>query len=280
MTFSLLAYNVDQAYREEKFAETRWDTRSPAIKSAIAAEDADVVVLLELRDLDTSKETARAFLADPLFSKYDVVTRRYNHVTGFFQMALLFKPDVFFAGDVRTYQLGKDPEKSRLLMIVDLQHKATMRWVSVGVAHFDPSEAAKWDSVRSVVKTVQSQPHPIAIYADCNFFDELEGIEQRKALLETCRDIAHPLYSDDGTILSGTFPGFAHDEQKKSVDRMSRLNHIITPIDSEFMLLPVSPAVSPRYTCYSHENSNYQTFTHPSDHLPILVRIGIASRKQ
>jgi exonuclease III len=53
--FTFATWNIDQARREEAFPETRFDVRWPSIKAQIAAADADVLCLQELRNLETSE---------------------------------------------------------------------------------------------------------------------------------------------------------------------------------------------------------------------------------
>lgn len=54
-----LAWNIDQAVREENHEKTKWDSRSKQVKELISAVSPDIAALIELRDLKTSTEHAR-----------------------------------------------------------------------------------------------------------------------------------------------------------------------------------------------------------------------------
>jgi Endonuclease/Exonuclease/phosphatase family len=276
-TFKFFAWNIDQARREESFEPTKWDNRSHYVKALIDESSADVIALIELRDLETSKESARQFLSDPIFHKYDVVHRRYCHYNMTFHMALLFDPKRFFVGNVNFYPLGKDPQTSKAVMFVDLQSKKTLKYITIGVTYFDLDEQIKWDSVKTLKELIEFQHHPCMVYGDYNFFDDRDGTKQRESMLVRNLDLAYPLrwLMHDGAYgptLSGTFMGFPHDEFKKSYGAMSRLDHIFTPMGSG---LHKGIAISPFLSDYSLDNSTYATYNYPSDHLAILVDITI-----
>jgi endonuclease/exonuclease/phosphatase family metal-dependent hydrolase len=273
-TITFLSWNVDEAQREEKHEQTKWNNRTDAVKTLIGDVGADVFALIELRDLETSDETARQFLAHPIFEDYDVEHRRYCHHKMTFQMALLFKRDKFFAGGVRFYSLGNDPQKNKALMFVDLQSKQSLKWFTIGVTHFDLPEKTKWDSIATLKAALPEQPYPWVVYGDYNFFDDLEGTAQRDSLLHMCDDFAHPLHNPENLeVLSGTFLGFPHDEFKKAYDGMSRLDHIFASKQSNFRRL--GKAVSPFLSRYELNNRNYDSYTYPSDHLAVYVQLGL-----
>jgi len=265
---TLLAWNVDQARREEAHPETSWDKRSPAAKQLIARVNPDLLALIELRDLETSAEPARAFLSDPVFLSYDVVSRRYCHLKTSFQMALLFKPELFFAGDVRVHTLSQNGADAKIVMFVDLQSKATAEWLTVGVTHFDLDEELKWHSAHELRRLLSLQVHPTLVYGDYNFFDDREGVAQRNYMLQECHDLAAPLNSELGE-LSGTFIGFPHDDFKQSLAKPSRLDHIFT---NKFSYMSQrATCQSPHLADYQLDNSSYASYTYPSDHLALLL---------
>ncbi len=270
--FSFFAWNVDQARREEEHPETKWDVRSGKVKELIATCDADVMALIELRDLVTSTESARAFLSDPRHLKYDIVSRRYCHYSQTFQMALLFKPEKFFCGDVRVHTLGDNPENSKIAMFVDLQSKETHKWITIGVTHFDLEEDVKWKSFKTLKPLLENQLYPCMIYGDYNCFDDREGTQQRQYILDTCDDLVHPLHHDgDFDLLSGTFVGFPHDTFKQRFDKMSRLDHVFAP--KVHGLRSSGRAISPSLDKYRLDNKDYATYTYPSDHLAVFLSI-------
>jgi len=261
----LLFWNIDQARAHEKDKQTCWDTRSEAVKSLIVSCDADIIGLVELRDLETSSESARKFLSDPRFLRYDVVSRRYCHFAVTFQMALLFDPTKFFLGDVRVHSYLGKPENDKIVMFVDLQSKSTLNWFTVGVTHFDLPEDVKWTSVRTLRPLLASQKYPCLVYGDYNFFNDLEGKEQRAFMLEEFYDLAHPLQSALGP-LNGTFVGFSIDPNKQSFEKPSRLDHI-------FSANMRGTCTSPFVDQFCFDNSTLDSYTYPSDHLALLLQI-------
>lgn len=267
MAFTLLCWNVDQARREEQHEYSKWDVRSPHVHALINRVGADVVALLELRDLATSSESAQAFLAK--FPQYDKVSRRYNHNDQAFTMALLVDPTKFFVGDVRTHSFHGDPQDDKLVMFVDVQCKATLRWLTIGVTHLALEEDRKWEAVHILRHLITAQQHPVAVYGDYNFFDDREGGAQRWYMLEKCNDLAFPL---DGAR-QGTFIGFPHDPFKQQPDRMSRLDHVFTPTGA-LGLQRDRVSASPHIDEYCLDNSDARAFSYPSDHLAIHMRLG------
>lgn len=260
--FSLLAWNIDQARREESHSETCWDARSPHVKALISKCNADVVALIELRDLETSSESARLFLSSPDFHQYDTVHRRYCHNKIAFSMALLVKHDRFWTGDVRVHSYLGNPNNDKIVMFVDLQCKTTLKWFTVGVTHFDLPEEIKWTSAKTLRALIGEEDKPCLVYGDYNFFDDLEGKEQRNYMLELCKDIAYPLDN-----ANGTFVGFPHDDHKQSWEKPSRLDHVFT------RNFKCTRATSPFVENYAFDNSSYETYNYPSDHLALLLQI-------
>jgi len=261
-----LCWNIDQARREEMHPETCWDSRSSKVKSLIERCNADIISLIELRNLETSKESARAFLSDPLFHKYDVVTRRYCHNKLCFHMALLYDPMRFFLGDVRLHSYLQEPDNDKIVMFIDLQRKDDKSWFTIGVTHLDLPEEIKWASIHVLRQLIAKQPYPCMVYGDYNFFDDRQGQEQREWMLKTCKDLANPLQSALGE-LKGTFIGFAHDEFKKSLEKPSRLDHIFSPN------MVAKGCISPFLDEYKLDNNSYSSYTYPSDHLALLLDI-------
>ncbi len=261
-------WNVDQARREEKAVETMWDTRSPLVKQLLRKVDADIICLVELRDLATSKEGMIAFLAS-FAPEYDFTYRRYCHWDEAFAMAVLVKKARIHMGDVRTVQFKNTPNDDKLLMQLDIVDKATMHTATVMVTHFSIDEAEKEGAVYVTREALMAAQHPFILCGDFNFFDDLGGIGQRSRLLRDFPDAAHPLYAEDGTKLSGTFYGYATDPQRKSFDAMSRLDHLIA-----HPAINVAQVYSP-IAGYSFENSHYPENIYPSDHLCLCTSFTI-----
>ncbi len=265
------AWNIDQARREEKHQETKWNTRSRRVKNLINKVDADIFALIEIRDLETSLENAQQFLST--FINYDKVSRRYCHHDLAFTMALMINKTRFFVGDTRIHNFHNTPQNDKMVMFVDLQDKISQKWITIGVTHFALEENLKWDSVYQLETLIKKQKYPTVVYGDYNFFDDREGTEQRLHMLNNFVDIAYPLYMNkdkSDEILSGTFIGFPHDEFKQSFKKMSRLDHIFTSKH-----IYHSKAYSPYLSEYKCDNTNYNTYNYPSDHLALLVQFTI-----
>lgn len=265
--FEFLAWNIDQARREEAVPETKWDVRSPAVKHLIKKCDADIIALIELRDLETSKESARAFLSSPDFAKYDIVHRRYGDNPIAFSMALLVKHEKFMIGDVRVHQYHNNPANEKIVMFVDVKNKADQTWFTVGVTHLDLPEQSKWTSVHILRNLILAQRYPCFVYGDYNFFSDMEGDAQRGYMLEKLVDLAFPLEGVNG----GTFVGFPHDDHKQSWEKPSRLDHIFAPQRGVVGKYATSPFIEE----YKFDNTSYETYTYPSDHLALSLQIRI-----
>ena len=72
-TFTALWWNIDQAGREQQYEATKWSARQPHVLDLIKRNQADVVGLVELRDLNG--DTWRAFLGQ--LDAYMHVARPY-----------------------------------------------------------------------------------------------------------------------------------------------------------------------------------------------------------
>lgn len=261
-----VGWNIDQANREERHPETCWDRRSEEVKALIGRTQADIVALVELRNLKTAKETAQMFLQS--FWQYHSVLRWYCHYGNSFAMAILYDHEKFFLGDVRVHNFDGNPDDDKMVMFADFQCKATMKWFTIGVTHFALQEDRKDRSTQILGQLIADQAHPCWVYGDYNFFDDKKGKDQRKYLEDMFPDVAHPLHREDGkTPLSGTFIGFAHDDFKYTFDNMSRLDHV-------FATGAVSqPAISPDVSQFEFDNSAYEGMTYPSDHLAIQLEL-------
>ena len=92
-----------------------------------------------------------------------------------------------------------------------------------------------------------------------NFFNDREGIPQRNGMLCHFTDLAYPLKN-----LSGTFYGYSHDEFKRDINNMSRLDHIFTKGFKK-----IDDATAHGWSREMLEKREY-----PSDHLMIIVDVG------
>lgn len=268
---SFFFWNIDQAGREEEHEETKWDVRSADVHKKIVESNADIVGLVELRDLDTSQENAASFIGS--LSQYDSVQRRYCHYAQSFTMALLFNPEKYFVGDVRIVNFDHVPTNDKMAMFVDLQCKKTLRWFTVGLTHMALQEDRKWRSVHILKNMILAQKYPCLVYGDYNFFDDRDGILMRNEMLTRCTDLAHPLLDKNGVELSGTFAGFPHDTFKQQKENMSRLDHIFTSSDGR--IKRVGDCVSPGLQLADLNNDSYETYKYASDHLALALKIEI-----
>lgn len=274
--FSFLGWNVDQAVREERPGSS-WDERSGPVKELIKSCKVDLIALLELRDLETSKESTNRFLSSPEFDGYDKVQRRYCHWEHCFSMVLMVDQVELFVTNVRTHTVTDNPQNDSMIMFVDLQSKKDpSQQFTVGVTHFKMQEDIKWISVHILRALIAQQPLPTLVYGDYNFFEvddnknrKVYGAQQRAYMLEKCVDLAYPLFSGEQQ-LTGTFLGFPHDEHHFPFKQMSRLDHIFAQKNG-IELVEGTHAISPRLDKYQLDNTSIATFTYPSDHLALQI---------
>ena len=159
-----------------------------------------------------------------------------------------------------------------MIMFVDLQHKKSLKWITVGVTHFPLEEDLKLEATHITRQLISSQKLPCFVYGDYNFFDDKDGTSHRNIMYSACTDIAAHLITEDKQQLSGTFIGFCHDDFKRSFENMSRLDHVFTPWRNG--ISQTGMAVSPFLSEYNLDNSDYN-FNYPSDHLAIKFYIEI-----
>lgn len=273
--YTFLGWNVGASRLEESWPATKWAKRAPRVLDLIRKTGADIVALVELRDI--SGLNWRSFIGE--LPQYDPVVRRYGPTSGF-AAGLLVDPEKFYVGDTRLHSFEAFPRNDRMVMFVDLMAKATGEWVTVGVTHFAMEEDLKSRAAEKIAVLLGRQAHPTILYGDYNFFEDKDGARQRATILAGARDIAHPLHGPGSRmeggrpsrILSGTFVGFPHDKFKKSPDSMSRLDHVFVPArDPGSGAIDAGPATSPILDEYSLDNSSHEAYTYPSDHLAICV---------
>jgi len=128
------------------------------------------------------------------------------------------------------------------------------------------------------------QRYPCFVYGDYNFFEDKDGSQQRAYMLETCFDLAHPLeYYENNpdfttAVLPGTFLGFPHDTFRGSFANgtLSRLDHIFIH-KKDFGALDLTDesnvCISPFLAEYKLDNSSYETYNYPSDHLALQLQL-------
>jgi endonuclease/exonuclease/phosphatase family metal-dependent hydrolase len=272
-------WNLAQAKREEAFEETRFDVRWPCIKQMLKAYDADILCLQELRDLDSSQIK----VADLLWQLakecgYDHKHAFYGPDQFSFALAVLYKRDRFFVQDMRLQVLpqplvlnNQGQYQSKVALMLQFKALETGQQFRVINTQFGLEEQEKTVQSHALGKYLQSiREEPFLCAGDFNFFDDQQGIQQRRILLEDAwtRDLAFPLEN-----ASGTFMGYQHDNSKKDFLSMSRLDHIFSQQSTTqrpLVFEPQGPAVA------WGDMQQVRDRTYPSDHLMITMQLSLS----
>ena len=168
-------HNVDQAFREEKHDETKWDNpkRGKAVKELARKSGAGLLAFLELRNLSTSSETAQQFVDS--FPEYTPMLRKYCEWKDALYMALLVdEKEWTILGEPRVYHFEGIPQWDKMVMFVDLESKVGGDRVTIGLTHFDLAEDRKWRATRLLRAYIAEQPYPCMVCGDYNYFDNRE----------------------------------------------------------------------------------------------------------
>lgn len=228
-------WNINQAGAAERFVETKFDNRWPKIFQQIKDCDADIICLQELRNLDTSEIKVIDILHMIGELGYDYRHTYYGETSTSFALATFYRRDKFFVDNTEIKILplsDEDNEKKVMLgkivttcvvMNIRFINIITREEFSVLNTHFGMKEEEKNKSVDFLLKYIKTITPTFISAGDFNFFDDRDGLEQRKKMLEHTSDLAYPLEN-----ASGTFMGFEYDEFKKPFENMSRLDHIFT----------------------------------------------------
>ena len=259
--FKIATWNIDQARREEKFPETKFDVRWPRIRDQIAQCAASILCLQELRNLETSSVTVGAILYELSQLGYDYKHAYYGPDQTHFCLTTCFKRDRFFPVglDLQLLPLADQtkPNQSQIVLSVQLRCSVTGRVIDVCNTHFGLDEEEKRRSATSLAAYLSEKQTAYVCAGDFNFFDDRDGTSHRQLLWGASQDLAFPLAN-----ASGTFMGYAHDEFKQPFERMSRLDHLF--------------AKGLAKQCMANacgDMKQVQNRTYPSDHLMIAVNV-------
>jgi len=213
-------FNVAQA-EEKKIMINQWDNRFQKVVDLINNCGADIIALQGLRNLETSKVGVKEFLNK---LKLDHAYQYYCEYNVAFCAAILYNRSKYYPVDFHQFHYHGTPQNDRICFGAKFKCVSSEKYVWVFTTHLDLEEKKKWQSVDRLIKEFDEKhrdPEPIVIGGNFNFFDDLEGIQQREKMLEWFEDFAYPLEG-----LSGTFLGFDHDPEKKEIDAMFRIDHI------------------------------------------------------
>ena len=281
-TFRVLTFNVAAARRDEEHEETKMDVRFGKIFSVIQAADADIVCLQELRTLETSRYGVKDFVTGLMDLGYDVAYEYYTPRKSSFALAIAYRRDKFFPSYLKKYTYhavsGENPGAESNLIYFGIRFRdvrgpgAPSFWIFS--THLAMEEGRKWEAVNKLKKRflADTWTEPFLIAGDYNFFDDRDGGAQRTALLSHgLTDLAHPVSTPDGSVLSGTFIGFDHDEHKCAPEAMSRLDHVFARGIER---------VGPSATAVGVTLDVLARRTYASDHLAIAIDCRIAASKE
>lgn len=305
----VLQYNIDMALREEDYDNTKWTNRCARVRAVLEQSNADVICLQELRTLpvDGQAQTPEQFLSSIKGYRFCLEYRSPNPLS--FGQAILYKADRFFAlstckrwlSDTPTVFSESWPSDSALphlrTSIVSGVHLAVMNkddvlagaldsavssfWVFT--THYNLAEYVKTRSCHATIEIVKSLTSadntPWVLTGDLNFFPDGDGDTQR-ALLTSAgfRDLGQKAVTSQGGVpLDATFVGFEHDLHRKPspFTSASRLDHIFASAPFEVVSNPIliTNTMNPQLDGAIAELSSPNSL--PSDHLPLLVEIGM-----
>lgn len=287
--YKILQYNVDQACREEKYENTKWNNRYERVVKLILEVDADIVCLQEMRKLDTSKITVQQFLV--LFDEqYDYDLRYRNPTRLAFGQVVMWKREKFFPLKKEVRWLSETPEKVsifngftnleanhgtilhglQLALVKDGAIVDDKKFLWIFNTHLALNEEIKTKCCNLLPNLIEtlSEGQPWLLTGDFNFFPDKDGDKQRKILtdfgfVDQCKG-AKTL---KGTEIEGTFVGFEQDEFKDDLKNLtSRLDHIF----SNTLISGSNPIIYTK-TCLEEEPEELTTRDYPSDHLPLVL---------
>ena len=294
-SFKLLQYNVDQARREEKYEETKWNNRVDRVEKLIVDTCADIVCLQEMRRLPDATKTVNQFLSSFKDYYFDVAYRNASLLS--FGQAILYKPDKFFMVQTVKKWLSDTPDivsdtwsttspgscgygfivmGSQFRFVSDgkIVERTPPFWVFN--CHFALDEEVKRKScikLLEIVKTI-ANGQSFLICGDFNFFPDKDGAKHREILTETLQDLGKGAKTLGGKHVEGTFVGYEHDEFKADLSNMvSRLDHCFGSQD----VTGSNPTLYTK-TMLDVEPEELTTRMYPSDHLPLLLNIDMWPR--
>jgi endonuclease/exonuclease/phosphatase family metal-dependent hydrolase len=283
-SFKFMTYNVDQAVREEQFPSTKWEVRRDRIAKLIDEVDADIVCLQEMRELENSM-SVKDFLHQ--FKQYQYVLKYRNPSKLSFGLAILYKPEKFFAMDTLVRWLSDTPDIpsdnwspnngfgsnvlcQKFIPVVDQKCVFGSRPLWILNTHFGLDEELKTKSCQKLVEIIRDviDGCPFVLSGDFNFFPDRDGPKQRSIITEHFVDAGQGAITLNGKQIEGTFIGYDHDNFKAD------LNNINSRLDNIFVSgVTHGRAILYTKTMMDVEPPELTTRDFPSDHLPIVIDI-------
>ena len=223
--------------------------------------NADILCLQELRSLDSSKIKVYNIVSRICELGYLSSIAPYSYESSTFYLGVFYKPNRFALLSSERYPLET---KNRIILSNKFKDLQTKKYFQVYVTHLSMEEDKKYLEVDNICNRLYSVYLPWILAGDFNFFDDLNGKDQRQTLLNMTagsQDLAFPVSN-----ASGTFLGFEHDTFKQPVENMSRLDHIFA---SDINLVEACKAEG------IEDRSLLENRTYPSDHLCLSVTVSI-----
>ena len=290
--FKVLQYNVDQAMREEKFEGTKWNNRCERVEKLIIDVNADVVCLQEMRRLPDAHKSVNQFLASFVDYYFDVTYRNSNLLS--FGQAILYKPDKLYAMKTIKRWLSDTPDVVSDSWSVAAGGSCGFGYVVMGTqfmfvkngllvdnvdpfwvfnTHFSLDEDVKTKSSKKLLEIVKevAGDQQFIVCGDFNFFPDKDGAVQREILTTELHDLGKGALTLGGKHVEGTFVGYEHDAFKADLSNMiSRLDHVF----GSSGVVGTNPTLYTK-TMLTEEPEELTTRKYPSDHLPLVVNIGL-----
>ncbi len=240
--YSFVTWNLNQDRTTQSYEETKIENRWPKILAMITQCNPDILCLQELRTLENCPLEVNDVLHQISKLGYDYKHAYYGSDSTSFALATFYKRNLFFLSassiDILPQTDATPKNKTRILLGVALRSLKSNRNIAIFNTHLPIPEEEKWLAIERISTTIitkqslyldsecnhiKFEDKRMICAGDFNFFDDLQGTEQRNHMLFLYTDLAYPLIN-----ASGTFMGYERDEFKKPYERMSRLDHIFS----------------------------------------------------
>lgn len=290
--YTILQYNVDQAMREEKHEETKWNNRSSRVKelinNTIKEHNVDIICLQELRKLPDQKETTEQFLASlGLGEDFTfVVDYRNSQPVSFGQAILINRKSLYVVRHVKYWLSDISDVPSDIngsgngfilngIFVFPVQGSKIVTptepfWIFN--THLPVSTEEDKTKCCEILKKLIPQHQSFVLAGDFNFFPDKDGNKQRASL--GFKDLGKgAITSKGGVPCEGTFIGYQHDEFKADLKNMiSRLDHVFGSQNIETVDKPL--LINKTMTEFDVESKDEfdEERRYPSDHLPLCVK--------
>lgn len=286
-------FNLANSLLDEKSETTNFFSREGAVSDAIKKMNCDVIGLNELRPY-RNRVTGEMCHPSNFLGKLEDYAHIYEYMSAdplAFAIGLAYRRSTVYPIKTVKYWLSETPEIpsdswgngfGRIILgvkfypVIEGKINLSAKPIWIYVTHLGLGEREKNECVRLIPQLINrdvGNDH-YAVVGDFNFFDDKDGSQQRKSLIEAgLKDVGVEAYfSFDSTRRCyGTFLGFDHDAFKSTYESLagvdkrapSRLDHIwISPFTE----------VS-NVTCWVEKEEHLIERTTPSDHLPLLCTI-------